>query len=271
MCRLFGIRLPEPKLAAAAGRRCDAYNIALSQTVPRTRHTAMNKQVRPISIESLFASLARHLVAQGQKLYFRVVESAGHNKRDILVTRVEQARDSLEEAKAQFQTALEKFSQLTHYDGGDLGDVYRQLKIEYDYSKARALAVQDRIGAVEGVALALFKEWEAELEQYTNRSLRSSSRQKLKLTQQHYGHLITAMRRAESKIDPVLRVFQDQVLYLKHNLNARAIASLEQELQAMSAGVSGLIGAMERSILRANSFVESLNGASPKALPSGRA
>jgi hypothetical protein len=193
------------------------------------------------------------------------VESAGHHKRDILVARVENARDSLEEAKEQFQSALDKFSALTHFDGGDLEDLYRQLKIEFDYSQAKALAVKDRIDAVQDVAEALFAEWEAELEQYSNRSLRSSSRQKLKLTQQHYGQLISAMRRAESKIEPVLRVFQDQVLYLKHNLNAKAIASLEHELSAMSVSVTGLIGAMERSISRANDFMYSLNG--QKALP----
>ena len=226
----------------------------------------MSKPLPARSLETLFASLSRYLVAKCQKLYFRAVESAGHHKRDILVTRVEHARDSLEEAKAQFQTALDRFSQLTQFEGGDLADVYRQLKLEYDYSNAKAQAVQDRIDAVEDVAHALFQEWEAELEQYTNRSLRASSRQKLKLTQQHYGQLITAMRRAESKIDPVLRVFQDQVLYLKHNLNARAIASLERELRVMSAGVAGLIGAMERSISRADLFVESLNGSAPKAL-----
>jgi predicted nucleic acid-binding Zn-ribbon protein len=207
----------------------------------------MSKPAKPPSLESLMESLLRHVVAQCQRLYFRMIESTGRHKRDILVTRVEHARDSLEEAKTQFQTALEKFSQLTHFDGGDLEDVYRQLKIEYDYSNSKALAVQDRIDAVQDVALALFNEWETELEQYSNRSLRSSSRQKLKQTQQHYGQLMNAMRRAESKIDPVLHAFQDQVLFLKHNLNAKAIASLEHELNAMSAGVSGLIGAMERS------------------------
>jgi hypothetical protein len=180
---------------------------------------------------------------------------------------VESARDTLEEAKEQFQNALEKFSALTHFDGGDLEDMYRQLKIEFDYSRAKALAVKDRIDAVQDVAQALFDEWEAELEQYTSRSLRSSSRQKMKLTQQHYGQLISAMRRAESKVGPVLSVFQDQVLYLKHNLNAKAVASLEHELAAMSIGVNGLIGAMERSISRANDFVGSLNG--QKALPPG--
>jgi len=46
------------------------------------------------------------------------------------------------------------------------------------------LAVRDRIDAVQDVAVALFAEWEEELEQYSNRSLRSASRAKLKQTQQ---------------------------------------------------------------------------------------
>jgi len=233
----------------------------------------MNKSsnTNPISFAAvcrqLLNPLTRYLISKCQKVYFRAVESAGHHKRDILVTRVESARDSLEEAKEQFQSALEKFSALTCFQGGELEDMYRQIKVEFDYSKAKALAVKDRIAAVQGVAEALFAEWEDELELYTNRSLRSSSRQKLKLTQQHYGQLISAMRRAEGKIEPVLSVFQDQVLFLKHNLNAKAIASLEHELAAMTVGVAGLITAMERSINRANDFVYSLNG--QKALPAG--
>jgi hypothetical protein len=233
----------------------------------------MSKPFRPPSSNfitvsrQIFNPLARYLVAQCQKLYFRAIESTGHHKRDILVARVASARDSLQEAKEQFQSALDKFSSLTQFDGGDLEDLYHQLKIEFDYSQAKALAVRDRIDAVQDVAEALFAEWEAELEQYTNRSLRSSSRQKLRLTQQHYGQLISAMRRAEGKIEPVLRVFQDHVLYLKHNLNAQAITALEHELASMNVGVAGLIGAMERSIDRANSFVSSLHG--QKALPTG--
>ena len=229
----------------------------------------MSKQTDPnsSSLAQILSPLARYVLAKCQKLYFRAVETAGHHKRDILVARVENARDGLEEAKEQFQSALDKFSALAQFDGGDIEDLYRQLKIEFDYSTAKALAVKDRIDAVQDVAEALFEEWEAELEQYSNRSLRSASRQKLKLTQQHYGQLISAMRRAESKIEPVLRAFQDQVLFLKHNLNAKAIASLEHELAVMSIGVNGLIGAMDKSIGRANEFVNSLNGR--KALPNG--
>ncbi len=220
---------------------------------------------KPENSTGLLGPLIRLLSARFQRFYFRAVESVGHHKRDILVSRVENARDGLEEAKVQFQTALEKFSALTEFDGGPLEDVYRQLKVEFDYSKSKALAVSDRIDAVQEVAEALFAEWEDELEQYTNRSLRNASRMKLKQTQQMYGQLLTAMRRAESKIGPVLGVFQDQVLFLKHNLNAQAINHLESELVSLSIGVSGLITAMERSIDRANTFMHNMAG--QKALP----
>lgn len=213
----------------------------------------------------LFSPFVRLLSARFQRVYFRAVESVGQHKRDILVGRVESARDGLAEAKEQFQNALEKFSALTEFDGGELEDVYKQLKVEFDYSRAKANAVRDRIDAVQDVADALFAEWEEELELYTNRSLRSASRVKLKQTQQLCGQLLTAMRRAEGKIDPVLRVFQDHVLFLKHNLNAQAITSLESELVTLSLGVSGLIKAMERSIERADAFMRTLN--QQKALP----
>ncbi|MDD5035005.1 MAG: DUF2959 domain-containing protein [Methylococcaceae bacterium] len=215
--------------------------------------------------KGLLEPIVRSLAAKFHRFYFRAIESMGHHKRDILVSRVESARDGLEEAKDQFQTALDKFSALTEFDGGELENIYRQLKIEFDYSKSKALAVTDRIDAVQEVAEALFAEWEEELEQYSNRSLRNASRMKLKQTQQMYGQLLSAMRRAESKVEPVLRVFQDQVLFLKHNLNAQAIASLEGELVTLTIGVAGLISAMERSIDRANAFMQNLNG--QKALP----
>ena len=69
-----------------------------------------------------------------------------------------------------------------------------------------------------------------------------------------------AMRNAESKIEPVLVPFRDQVLFLKHNLNARAITSLQNELVSIQSDVSLLIQEMEKSINEANTFIDSLDG-----------
>lgn len=213
----------------------------------------------------LLAPLIRLLTERFRRFYFRAVESVGYHKRDILISRVETARDSFEEAKDQFQCALEKFTFLTNFHGGELENVYSDLKSEFEYSQSKADGVRDRINAIQSVGDALFEEWRMELELYKNRSLKASSKQQLRLTYQHYTQLITAMHKAETRIDPVLSAFRDQVLFLKHNLNAQAIASLEDELSLISINVTGLVHAMERSITEANAFMDSLSR--QKSLP----
>jgi hypothetical protein len=193
-----------------------------------------------------------------ESTYYKTMETMGYHKRDIMVDRVEDARDAQEEAKEQFESALEKFSSVLGFHGGDLEEKYDQLKDEYDESVIKADAVRSRIAAVENVAEDLFAEWQEELNQYTSSSLRRSSARKLKETKSKYAQLIGAMKRAERKINPVLSAFHDQVLYLKHNLNAQAIASLQSELASIETDVARLIKEMEASIKEANSFIDSM-------------
>ncbi len=193
-----------------------------------------------------------------QKACYSTMEKFGVHKRDIMVDRVEKARDSQQDAKEQFQSALEKFSQVLNYKGGKLEDKYKTLQTEYEKSEAKASDVNDRINAVEDVSAALFDEWEDELDQYSNQSLRRDSERKLDRTRRQYEQLIKAMRKAEAKIAPVLKAFHDQVLYLKHNLNAQAIASLQSELVAVEYDIAVLIKEMEKSIGEADSFIKSM-------------
>ncbi|MBW2429913.1 MAG: DUF2959 domain-containing protein [Deltaproteobacteria bacterium] len=190
--------------------------------------------------------------------YYGTMEKLGYHKRDLMVNRVESARDAQEDAKEQFESALEKFSSVLDFDGGDLEDKYDQLQAAYDRSNARAQTVRDRIESVEDVAADLFAEWEAELSEYSSDSLRRSSANKLKQTRRQYARLIGAMKRAESKMDPVLVAFRDQVLFLKHNLNAKAIASLQTELSSVEAEVNSLIKDMNASIKEADAFISAM-------------
>lgn len=192
------------------------------------------------------------------RVYYDTMERFGVEKRDILVDRVEEARDEQEETKEQFKDALEQFRALVNIDGGELEKQYDKLSSEYDGSVAQAAAVRDRIDAVERVAEDLFAEWEDELDQYESASLRSSSQAQLRETQSRYEQLMRAMRRAESKINPVLEAMEDQVLFLKHNLNAQAIASLQNELVIVENDVATLIREMETSINEANQFISQM-------------
>ena len=192
------------------------------------------------------------------KTYYSAMEQIGYDKREILTDRVESARESQEEAKEQFSSALERFKSVVAFDGGSLQSKYEELNDEYELSEQRAEAVKDRIDAVEDVAQALFAEWADEIKQYTSFKLRKSSQDKLTATKRKYSGLIRAMRNAEAKMYPVLSAFKDQVLYLKHNLNAKAIAALEGELGTIRSDVDVLIKEMDKSIAEADAFIKTL-------------
>ncbi len=188
-------------------------------------------------------------------LYYNTMEKFGKEKREILVDRIEDAREDQEKAKEQFVSALDRFQSVIAYDGGDLEKQYRSLNGEYEDCESRAKRVRDRIESIEDVAGALFSEWESELDQYRNASLRQSSERSLAETKRRYGNMIGAMNRASQKMDPVLLAFHDQVLFLKHNLNAQAVASLEGELSVIESDVAALIADMEASIAEAEKFL----------------
>ena len=190
--------------------------------------------------------------------WYSTLEAFGVHKRDLLVDRVEEARDAQSEAKQQFADALEAFRSVQAFDGGDLEALYGRLKGELDRSETRVEDVRGRIGDVERVSKDLFGEWEQEIEQISSADMRARDEAMLRDTEQRYETLIAAMKRAESKMEPVLVRFRDQVLFLKHNLNARAVASLAGTLGGIEGDVGALIADMEASIAEADAFLAAM-------------
>lgn len=198
------------------------------------------------------------LLAGCQAVKYRTLEAFGVEKRDILSGRVESARDAQDEAKEQFSSALEQFRATVTFDGGELEDLYDRLDGAYERSVDDADRVRGRIDEVRDVAQDLFEEWSDELEDYESDDLRRRSEELLQETRGRYERMISAMERAEETMDPVLQAFEDQVLFLKHNLNARAISALRSELEGIESDTQALIEAMNEAISEADAFIESL-------------
>jgi len=202
--------------------------------------------------------LALTCLAGCESAYYSAMEQVGVHKRDILVDRVDEAADAQEDAKEEFKSALELFTAVVEVPPSDLKDSYETLSDAFEDSEARADLVSERIDAVESVSGALFAEWAEEIEQISNTKLRSASADQRRKSQRQYSELIKAMRRAEGKMQPVLVAFRDQVLFLKHNLNAQAISSLQGELGSIQSDVAVLIFDMEASIAKSQAFIEDM-------------
>lgn len=193
-----------------------------------------------------------------QSAYYGAMEKVGYHKRDIMVDRVKAAKESQENAQKEFSSALEEMQALLNHKEGNLQKTYDKAKDEYESAQSAADNVSDRIDKVEGVAEALFDEWQTEITEISKANLRRNSEAKLKETRRSYEQLIKGMRRAESKMPPILTAMKDNMLYIKHNLNAQAIGAIKGEFDSLQIDITDLIKEMNKSINESTKFIEAL-------------
>ena len=191
-------------------------------------------------------------------VYYSVWEKLGYEKRDLLRSNVEGVREDQEDVGEQFEDTLERIRAIYGIEGGDLEKQYDRFKADYERSVAKAEELRERIGKVEEIATDLFDEWNRELEVISDASLKRRSREQLSATKARYQRLSSALEKTESGLDPVLQRFQDQVLFLKHNLNAQAVGGLEAEVHDIESEVDGLISDLKDSIIQADAFIQQL-------------
>lgn len=176
--------------------------------------------------------------------------------RDVLVDRVEEARDAQQEGAEQFRDALTEFKAVVNMPDTELERQYDKLNSAFKRSKKAAREINDRVDRVVAASNRLLDEWREELDDYNDPALRRLAEQQFDQTRDQAARLIASMREIEDRMQPVLASFQDQVLYLKHNLNLSAIAALEGEASVIESNVDLLIADMNRSIAEADAFID---------------
>jgi len=206
----------------------------------------------------ILVSLGLSACGTVQKVQYSALEKVGIHKRDILVDRIEETSQVQEQTKTQFKSAYEELAGLVQIKDGGLESKYKRMAKAVEASKDKAEELDDRIDSVNEVANALFAEWKQELEQYQSVSLRQASEKNLQTTRQRYGIIYQKMRESQQRVGPVLEVLQDNTLYLKHNLNARAISSISNEVLVIEDKVALLISQMELSISESDEFIKSM-------------
>jgi hypothetical protein len=212
----------------------------------------------------LAAALAGWLVATAcGSAYYGALDQFGYEKRHILKSRVEKSQDDQQAVQEEFQTTFELYKQVTGYQAGELERFYRKMEAQLERSEDKAGRVRERIASIEQVAGDLFAEWEGEIEQISSADRRRQDRIRLKATRARCDEMLRVMKRAAAKMDPVLTAFRDEVLYLKHNLNASAIDALSGSTAEIQRDIAALIKEMQASIAETQKFLDALEGQAP--------
>lgn len=209
---------------------------------------------------ALVCMLCSLLIAAGcTRTYYKTMAAFGREKRDILISRVKDSKKEQQQAKEQIKTTMESFQELTGFQGGELEKNYKKLNSEYEKAEDSAKKLHDRIDSIDKVSSDLFKEWQKEIDGMNNRRLKQQSAEMLRQSRLKEASYIKSMRQTEARMTPVLSAFHDQVIFLKHNLNARAIGSLKGTSAKMSTDVDVLLTSLDGSMSQADALIQSLN------------
>ena len=204
----------------------------------------------------IFCCFAIFLLAAGcSTVKYEALEQVGIYKRDILVDRVEDARDSQAETREEVLAAYEELNVLIGRGGGELERQYKRLSRKVERSQDAVDELDDHLAAIDRVSADLFDEWAEELGQYNSAALRADQQRKLDESRAQFASLRQRMQVARDRVDPVMAVLNDNVLYLKHSLNAQALDALRGEATALEGKVDALIEDMQLAIDEANAFI----------------
>lgn len=198
------------------------------------------------------------LVISCSQMKYSAWETLGVEKRDLFKREVKSVKENQKDSVESFQDALTRLKEVYAFDGGDLEKNYNKLSSAYEKSKEDAAAVSEDIKELDKVAEDLFEEWKDEINEISSQDLKRRSKKQLKETKSKYEDLHKKLVSSEKKMDPILGKLKDQVLYLKHNLNSKAIAGLKTEGAKIENDIEKLMKEMTASTKEAEELIKEL-------------
>src|ERR687885_707148 len=117
----------------------------MTQVRPEEEMCVMRHPVHPRVCPRIPLLLTVLVLASCETAYYATMEKLGYPKRDLLVSRVQQARDSQQAAKEQFQSALERFRAVVNFRGGGVPPPAQDRTHEREAREGRAQTVHQRI------------------------------------------------------------------------------------------------------------------------------
>ncbi len=177
-----------------------------------------------------------------------------------LVERVHGAREQVSEVQTEFQTAFELFQRLTAPQAVELEELEDDFEDSFENCQEESEDLDGTLTAIRADSEKLFADWSADLERFSGDALRKKSETMMVETQERSQRVIASLESVQSKMEPVLMQLQDYALFFNHNLNPRAIATLEDTYDDFDAEVKAMRIEIEKAQEEMRSFLLALEG-----------
>lgn len=170
-----------------------------------------------------------------------------------------QTSSKISSIQKQYGGALDAFRRVVTFDGGDIETRYRAVQQSYEQGKIKAESANHLIKRIDDSAKQVLAEWESELKNYSDEVRRKDSKARLDAARKDHEKTIVDLREAQAAMQPVLEQMRDLTLYLRHRLNEVALRGVPALADEIDDDVEQYLESLNKSIDRANGFLQKLD------------
>jgi len=211
-------------------------------------------------MRNLMLSLSLALLLTGcSSTYYKIWEKLGREKRDLLVSHVGAVKEEQAESTEQIKDALTRLQESYGKPDTKLQAFYDRLKADDTEAQEKAKTLRSRIDRMNTTARDLFKEWEKEIEEFSNPEYKSKSRANLDRSKTRFQALSNALKQSTSRMKPLLTRLHETTIFLKHNLNAQSLGTLKKEGREIERSLEALLKQINTAQKEADDFLNTIS------------
>lgn len=206
-----------------------------------------------IYTNNLFWILKRFFIKKPRK-----IRSSSSDNRTRMLTNLDVTASSLKQTKINFEITLNKFKNIISGDDNLLDNKYALLNTQYEICLFQYNDVKKNFMKIENVKKSLFKEWNKELDFYSDFSLYRLSKKKLKISIKNYTTLMNNMHKFKQQTELILSLLKNQELSIKHNINLATVESQHHDFKKLETAIFSLTEVIQKTLKDTQKFSANL-------------
>ena len=185
---------------------------------------------------------------------------------DDLVASVERVNSELDASKTKLLGAVQTLQKVTAPDfKGDAVEGHKELVRAIDDSEDQTDDLRKSVERMQAEAEPVFNQWTKDLEGYSNPEMRQRSQARLAAARERYDAVVAAVTPVLVECEAVNQTLGDHALFLKHDMNPAALATIQDDVKKVAKEAADLDGAFNAGKAATRAYVDSAS--QPKAPP----